>query len=376
MAMPLGLAASAALHPRGVAWAWGVNGIASVVASAGAITVAIVAGFPAATFVAARLLPRRWRTSASAPGPSSRRRTPSAGAAPARSPAGARAGRRLALARPTRARLPRSSMASRICGPSGSSRPSDGRPAGHQHDGQRRGRDHGGVAARVADEPHSPKRSPGPSSARNCSPRLTSAAPSSIATNSYGQLALSNLLAARFEIDLDRTGRQRLALLAAQAGEQRDVLRRASSTPHPLGRRAMVSRPPAACLVRDQALARELAAGLGESDVARRQDHVGLDQLVVVERVAVAAPRARASATTARGSRSRRPARPRDTARLSSSFRRSASSSGSLNWPSPEIRTITRLLLRALLERRARRRRPSRARPSSWPARRRPARRW
>ena len=52
MAMPLGLTRLASLHPRGVAWAWGVNGIASVVASAGAVTVAIVAGFPAATFVA------------------------------------------------------------------------------------------------------------------------------------------------------------------------------------------------------------------------------------------------------------------------------------------------------------------------------------
>ena len=51
MAMPLGLTRLSALYPRGVAWAWGVNGIASVVASAGAITVAIVAGFPAATLV-------------------------------------------------------------------------------------------------------------------------------------------------------------------------------------------------------------------------------------------------------------------------------------------------------------------------------------
>ena len=30
-------------------------------------------------------------------------------------------------------------------------------------------------------------------------------------------------------------------------------------------------------LVGDQALARELAGGLGEGDVARREDHVGLD---------------------------------------------------------------------------------------------------
>ncbi len=52
MAMPHGLTRLAALHPRGIAWAWGVNGIASVVASAGAITVAIVAGFPIATLVA------------------------------------------------------------------------------------------------------------------------------------------------------------------------------------------------------------------------------------------------------------------------------------------------------------------------------------
>jgi hypothetical protein len=52
MAMPLGLIRLAALYPRGVAWAWGVNGIASVVASAGSITVAIIWGFPIATLVA------------------------------------------------------------------------------------------------------------------------------------------------------------------------------------------------------------------------------------------------------------------------------------------------------------------------------------
>jgi hypothetical protein len=52
MAMPLGLTRLAALHPSGVAWAWGVNAIASVVASAAAIAIAIVAGFPAATLVA------------------------------------------------------------------------------------------------------------------------------------------------------------------------------------------------------------------------------------------------------------------------------------------------------------------------------------
>jgi hypothetical protein len=52
MALPLGLGRLAALHPGGVAWAWGVNGIASVVASAGAATVAILFGFRAATGVA------------------------------------------------------------------------------------------------------------------------------------------------------------------------------------------------------------------------------------------------------------------------------------------------------------------------------------
>jgi hypothetical protein len=52
LAMPLGLGRLAALHPRGVAWAWGINGIASVVASAGSVTVAILFGFPAATLMA------------------------------------------------------------------------------------------------------------------------------------------------------------------------------------------------------------------------------------------------------------------------------------------------------------------------------------
>jgi hypothetical protein len=52
MAMPLGLSRLLALHPRGVPWAWGVNGIASVMASVGAITVAIIAGFSAATLLA------------------------------------------------------------------------------------------------------------------------------------------------------------------------------------------------------------------------------------------------------------------------------------------------------------------------------------
>src|SRR3954463_16603132 len=40
-------------------------------------------------------------------------------------------------------------------------------------------------------------------------------------------------------------------------------------------------------LVRDQALARELVAGLGERDVPRRHDHVGDNELLVRQRVAV-----------------------------------------------------------------------------------------
>jgi hypothetical protein len=52
MAMPLGLGRLAGLHPGGVPWAWGVNGVTSVMASAAAIAIAILAGFPAATLVA------------------------------------------------------------------------------------------------------------------------------------------------------------------------------------------------------------------------------------------------------------------------------------------------------------------------------------
>lgn len=51
MAMPLGLGRLVAFHPRGVAWAWGVNGFASVVASAAAVAISIISGFPAATLV-------------------------------------------------------------------------------------------------------------------------------------------------------------------------------------------------------------------------------------------------------------------------------------------------------------------------------------
>ena len=52
MAMPIGLRRLAALHPRGVPWAWGINGIASVVASVLAVAVAILWGFVVATLVA------------------------------------------------------------------------------------------------------------------------------------------------------------------------------------------------------------------------------------------------------------------------------------------------------------------------------------
>ncbi len=52
MAMPIGLGRLAGLYPSGVAWAWGINGIASVLATVLAITVAISFGFPVATLVA------------------------------------------------------------------------------------------------------------------------------------------------------------------------------------------------------------------------------------------------------------------------------------------------------------------------------------
>jgi len=53
MAMPLGLARIDSLHPGAVTWAWAINGIASVVASALAVVVALEWGFDAATLVAA-----------------------------------------------------------------------------------------------------------------------------------------------------------------------------------------------------------------------------------------------------------------------------------------------------------------------------------
>jgi hypothetical protein len=53
MAMPIGLQRLAALYPGGVPWAWGVNGVMSVLASVLGVTVALVAGFTATTLLAA-----------------------------------------------------------------------------------------------------------------------------------------------------------------------------------------------------------------------------------------------------------------------------------------------------------------------------------
>ena len=49
MAMPLGLGRFSVAYPKGVPWAWGVNAVASVLASAGAIAIAILYGFRVAT---------------------------------------------------------------------------------------------------------------------------------------------------------------------------------------------------------------------------------------------------------------------------------------------------------------------------------------
>jgi hypothetical protein len=53
MAMPIGLRRLSGLSASGVPWAWGVNGVTSVLASVLAITVAIIWGFTVATLVAA-----------------------------------------------------------------------------------------------------------------------------------------------------------------------------------------------------------------------------------------------------------------------------------------------------------------------------------
>jgi hypothetical protein len=53
IAMPVGLRRLAGLHPSGVPWAWGINGVTSVLGSALAIFVAISWGFTVATLLAA-----------------------------------------------------------------------------------------------------------------------------------------------------------------------------------------------------------------------------------------------------------------------------------------------------------------------------------
>jgi len=52
-AMPIGLKRLAGLHPTGVAWAWGINGVTSVLGSVVAIFVALNWGFTVATLLAA-----------------------------------------------------------------------------------------------------------------------------------------------------------------------------------------------------------------------------------------------------------------------------------------------------------------------------------
>ena len=52
-AMPVGLRRLSALHPAGVPWAWGINGVTSVLASVLAVFVAINWGFTITTLLAA-----------------------------------------------------------------------------------------------------------------------------------------------------------------------------------------------------------------------------------------------------------------------------------------------------------------------------------
>jgi hypothetical protein len=53
MAMPIGLRRFSALHPTGVPWAWGVNGVASVMAAALAVFIALTWGYTVTGLVAA-----------------------------------------------------------------------------------------------------------------------------------------------------------------------------------------------------------------------------------------------------------------------------------------------------------------------------------
>jgi hypothetical protein len=49
--MPIGLRRLSGLHPSGLPWAWGVNGIASVLAAALGVFIAINWGFAVTTLV-------------------------------------------------------------------------------------------------------------------------------------------------------------------------------------------------------------------------------------------------------------------------------------------------------------------------------------
>jgi hypothetical protein len=51
-AMPLGLQRMAGLYPAGVPWAWGINGVMSVLAPALAVVVALRFGFQVTTLLA------------------------------------------------------------------------------------------------------------------------------------------------------------------------------------------------------------------------------------------------------------------------------------------------------------------------------------
>jgi hypothetical protein len=92
MAMPIGLRRLQALAPTGVPWAWAVNGLTSVLASALAVAIAITAGFTIATlascacYVAAFVHAARGRWPASSASGSAPAADPAAAAAPALEP--------------------------------------------------------------------------------------------------------------------------------------------------------------------------------------------------------------------------------------------------------------------------------------------------
>jgi hypothetical protein len=76
MAMPIGLRRMEALWPEGVTWAWAVNGVVSVLASVGAVAIALYVGFAGTTLAAlacyllalAHARFGRWPARAAAPG--------------------------------------------------------------------------------------------------------------------------------------------------------------------------------------------------------------------------------------------------------------------------------------------------------------------